>query len=63
MLDHPNFFHLEKLRYDQIKGAIVATGKAWLERGGNLYIILEDEAKGVALGRELDSERTWVDVR
>ncbi|MDZ4401890.1 hypothetical protein [Prosthecobacter sp.] len=43
--------------------SIVATGKAWLARGGNLYVILEDEAKGVALAREWDSERTWVYVR
>jgi len=43
--------------------SIVATGKAWLKRGGNLYVILEDEAKGIALAREWDSERTWVYVR
>lgn len=42
---------------------IVATGKAWLARGGNLYVILVDEAKGVALAREWDSSRTWVYVR
>lgn len=43
--------------------SIVATGKAWLGRGGNLYVILEDEAKGVALAREWNSERAWVYVR
>ena len=43
--------------------SIVATGRAWLARGGNLYVILEDEAKGVALAREWGSERTWVYVR
>lgn len=42
---------------------IVATGKAWLKRGGNLYVILEDEAKGAALGWVLDSGRIWVYVR
>ncbi len=43
--------------------SIVATGKAGLARGGNLYVILEDEAKGAALAREWDSARTWVYVR
>ena len=43
--------------------SIVATGRAWLARGGHLYVILEDEAKGVALAREWDSARTWVCVR
>ncbi len=39
---------------------IVATGKAWLARGGNLYVILEDEARGAALAKVLDSPKTWV---
>lgn len=43
--------------------AIVATGKSWLKRGGHLYVILEDEARGTSLGRELDSSKTWVYVR
>lgn len=42
---------------------IAATGKSWLARGGNLYVILEDEAKGATLGREFDNGRTWVYVR
>jgi hypothetical protein len=42
---------------------IVATGKEWLARGGNLYVILEDEDKGAALAREWDNDRTWVYVR
>ena len=43
--------------------SIVATGKAWLARGGHLYVILEDEAKGTALAREWDGANTWVYVR
>lgn len=42
---------------------IVATGKAWLAKGGNLYVILENEAKGAPLARDWDSDRTWVYVR
>jgi hypothetical protein len=38
----------------------LAVGKAWLAKGGNLYVILEDEPKGVALAREWDSAKTWV---
>jgi hypothetical protein len=38
----------------------LAVGKAWLAKGGNLYVILEDEPKGMALAKEWDSPKTWV---
>lgn len=41
----------------------VNLGKLWLAKGGNLYVILEDEAAGAAMAKELDGERTWVWVR
>ncbi len=39
---------------------IVATGKAWLARGGNLYVFPEVEARGAARAKVLDSPKTWV---
>jgi hypothetical protein len=42
---------------------IAAFGKAWLKRGGNLYVIIEDESKGAALARDLDGPNTWVPLR
>jgi hypothetical protein len=41
----------------------LAFGKVWLKRGGNLYVIIEDEARGAALARDLDSPNTWVWLR
>jgi hypothetical protein len=41
----------------------VAFGKAWLKHGGNLYVIIEDEARGAALARDLNSPNTWVWLR
>lgn len=37
-----------------------AIGNAWLARGGKLFVILEDEAKGAALAAEWDHPNTWV---
>jgi hypothetical protein len=41
----------------------LAVGKAWLARGGKLFVIIEDEAKGVALAADWDAVNTRILLR
>jgi len=41
----------------------LAFGKAWLARGGKLFVIIEDETKGTALAKVWDSPSTWIWLR